>query len=143
MVEEPTALAEGPILMEPLPNQRDAQSSEIEAVQKVHLFYLPWDGREAYHGRSRMSMFILPHLSFPPRLIWSLSARYLSDLTLERAQASVDSLVQHLQDALSKAKEDVARLQHQALQLQTQATKLFDSNASQSELLYDLSEWCS
>jgi len=84
-------------------------------------------------------MFMLPHLSSPPRLIWSFSATYVSDLTLERAQASVDSLVQHLQDALSMAKEDVARLQHQALQLQTQATKLLEADPSQSELLYDLS----
>jgi TolA-binding protein len=58
-------------------------------------------------------------------------------LTLERAQASVDSLVQHLQDALSMAKEDVVRLQHQVLQLQTQATELLEANLSQSELSYD------
>jgi hypothetical protein len=38
VVEEPTALAESPILTEPLP---DAESNEIEEIQKVHPFYLP------------------------------------------------------------------------------------------------------
>jgi hypothetical protein len=68
VVEEPTVLAERPILTEPLP---DAESKEIEGIQKVHPFYLPWDGRKTYQGRSRTMIFILPHLSSPPRLIWS------------------------------------------------------------------------
>lgn len=46
-MEEPTALAEGSLLTEPLPQpeQRDAESSEIEAMPKVHPFCLSWDGR--------------------------------------------------------------------------------------------------
>jgi TolA-binding protein len=61
------------------------------------------------------------------------------DLTFERSQASLDSLVQHLQDALSMAKEEVARLQQQVLHFQTQATKLLETNVPQGELSYDLS----
>ena len=46
-----------------------------------------------------------------------------------------------LENALSKAKEDVARLQLQVLQLQTQATELFKSNPSQGKLSCHLSLW--
>jgi len=93
VVEEPTALAEGPILTEPLPKQRDTESNEIEAVQK--------------NGDVHSSPSVLT------------------------SEASLDSLVQHLQDALSMAKEEVVRLQQQVLNLQTQATKLLETNAPQ------------
>lgn len=43
VVEEPTALADSPVFTEPL---LDAESNDIEEIQKVHPFYLPWDGRK-------------------------------------------------------------------------------------------------
>ncbi|KAF8495682.1 hypothetical protein F5888DRAFT_533368 [Russula emetica] len=46
-------------------------------------------------------------------------------------EASGDSIVDHLQAALSKAEEEVAQLRDQVFQLQTQANKLFESNFSQ------------
>lgn len=61
VVEEPTALAESPILTKPLP---DAESNEIEEIQKVHPFYLPWDGRKLIEAVQGYSFFpICP----PPR----------------------------------------------------------------------------
>ncbi|KAI0299532.1 hypothetical protein BC826DRAFT_995082 [Russula brevipes] len=46
-------------------------------------------------------------------------------------EASTDSIIHHLQDALTKANEEVAQLHREVLQLQTQITKLFKSNSSQ------------
>ncbi|KAH9983708.1 hypothetical protein BJV74DRAFT_597465 [Russula compacta] len=95
VVEEPTALTEGPFLPTALVPERDAKFSEIEAV--------PMDGDVRY------SQSVLP------------------------PEASGDSLVHCLQEALSKAKEEVEQLRRHVLQLQTQATELFKSNPSQEE----------
>lgn len=55
VVEEPTALTEGSFLPNSLVPERDAESSEIEAVPKVHPFYLSWDNSliNAFQGRRR------------------------------------------------------------------------------------------
>lgn len=47
--------------------------------------------------------------------------------------------MRYLQEALSKAEEEVAQLQRHVLQLQSQATELFKSNPSQGKLVNHIS----
>lgn len=68
MVEEATAFTGDSLLSKPLPEQKDAESSEIEAVPKVYSFYLsgrPWGLTKL----PRTATFIIPHPFFPPRLL--------------------------------------------------------------------------
>jgi len=92
VLEEPTALAGESLLPEPSPQQRDIESSEIEAVLK---------DSDVHISQSVIS-----------------------------PEASEDSIVHHLQAALSKAEEEVAQLRDQLSQLQTQANELFESDPS-------------
>lgn len=53
-------------------------------------------------------------------------------------QASEDSVVRNLEDALPKAYEEIAELRRQVLQLETQAAELFKSNSLQESDLGDI-----
>ncbi|KAH9961443.1 hypothetical protein BGW80DRAFT_1463796 [Lactifluus volemus] len=53
-------------------------------------------------------------------------------------EASKDFIVQHLEDALSKANEEVGELRRQVLQLESQATKLFQLSPPQGKEERDL-----
>ena len=80
VVEEPTALAESPVLTQPLP---DTESDEIEEIRKVHPFYLSWDGRKTYQlpfkdGYIHSSPSVLPpevNLVFPGQRVSESSPR--------------------------------------------------------------------
>ena len=69
-------------------------------------------------------------LSLPLRLL-----RYsLVKIFPKCAQASEDSVVLNLEDALSKAYEEIADLRRRVLELEAQATELFRSNSTQGKL---------
>lgn len=61
-----------------------------------------------------------------------LSSKYFSHHTC--AQASEDSAVLNLEDALSKAYEEIADLRRRVLELETQAAELFKSKSPPSTL---------
>ena len=62
-MEEPTTLAGDSSLPKPLSQRGDIESSKIEAVTEVCLFYLSWDGpglNKAFQGRRRPFFPIRP-----------------------------------------------------------------------------------
>lgn len=75
-------------------------------------------------------MFIYPNPFFPPRFFPYFPVNVFLSSHFRRPQASVDSIVHHLQAALIKAKEEVTQLRDQVIQLQTQANDLFESSPS-------------
>ncbi|KAH9030371.1 hypothetical protein EDB85DRAFT_2246500 [Lactarius pseudohatsudake] len=107
VVEEPTALAD----ISPPVKPEWVESSEIEIEMAPGEGSIP---------DSDAQVVLVPQVDplFPCQNLSHF-------LTVKCAQDSEDSVVHNLEDALSKAYEEIAELRRQGLQLETQAAELF------------------
>jgi hypothetical protein len=129
-VEEPTAfLADNSPPIKPLPPQWVGESSETEMAPEVHLFTVSSgkvpDKRFKEGSTPNAQVVLAPQVDSSSYFLVKISHH-------KCAQGSEDSL--NLEDAPSKAYEEIAELRRRVLELETQAAELFKSNLPRGKL---------